>query len=61
MSGMRGMSLLIWDECVRVRADCGRWKSTPLRGDKVVREKAWTEMVGVLEAKVPQVKEIAKL
>ncbi|MCJ1416855.1 hypothetical protein MMC32_003194 [Xylographa parallela] len=35
--------------------------STPLRGDKVVQEKAWTEMVGVLEAKVPEVKDIAKL
>ncbi|MCJ1433623.1 hypothetical protein MMC27_002986 [Xylographa pallens] len=39
----------VWDE------------STSLRRDKVVQEKAWTEMVGVLEAKVPQVKDVAKL
>ncbi|MCJ1283573.1 hypothetical protein MMC26_002904 [Xylographa opegraphella] len=36
-------------------------ESTPLRLDKVIRETAWTEMVGALEGNVPQVKEIAKL
>ncbi|MCJ1380528.1 hypothetical protein MMC17_003636 [Xylographa soralifera] len=36
-------------------------ESTPLRTDKVVQEKAWKETVGVLAAKVPQIKDIAKL
>ncbi|MCJ1402827.1 hypothetical protein MMC11_006048 [Xylographa trunciseda] len=33
---------------------------TPLRSDKALQEKAWGEMIAVLEAKAPQIKEIMK-